>query len=156
MEETKKREVLFIGAGPGGYAGAIYAAKRGLSVTLVEKRWIGGTCLNAGCIPTKALIRTADVWDEVKSGSRLGVNAENLRLDWTQAQAQKEKVTASLRDGIRLLLEKNGVKMLEGTASFRDSGTVAVQGPDGEILLRPDEIVIGRAGSADLAQDQLR
>lgn len=146
MEETKKREVLFIGAGPGGYAGAIYAAKRGLSATVVEKRWIGGTCLNAGCIPTKALIRTADVLEEVKSGSRVGVNADNLRIDWTQAQAQKEKVTSSLRDGIRLLLEKNGVKVLEGTASFRDSRTVAVQGPEGEILLRPDEIVIA-AGS---------
>ena len=136
------KDVLFIGGGPGGYAGAIYAAKKGLSVILVEKRWIGGTCLNAGCIPTKALIHAADRWETVRTASRFGVISTDPILDWPMVQAQKDKTVDTLRSGIRLLLEKNGVKILEGTAEFLDERTVQVRMESGVETLRPSQIVI--------------
>lgn len=135
-------DVLFIGGGPGGYVGALYAAKKGLSVTLVEKRWIGGTCLNAGCIPTKSLIHAADIWETVRNGSRFGVVSPDPVLDWATVQAQKNKTVDTLRSGIRQLLDKNGVRVLEGTAEFWDDRTVRVTFETGSETLRPSQIVV--------------
>ncbi|MFA5381104.1 MAG: dihydrolipoyl dehydrogenase [Candidatus Izemoplasmatales bacterium] len=126
MKDVKQTDLMIIGAGPGGYVGAIYAARKGLKVTLVEKRWIGGTCLNAGCIPTKALIKAVEVFEEAKTGSKFGIDVEGVTANWTNIQIQKNKVTDSLRQGVEVLLAKNGVNVVNGSASFADDGTILV------------------------------
>ncbi len=140
--ETRKTDLLIIGAGPGGYVSAIYAAKKGLDVTLIEKRFLGGTCLNVGCIPTKSLVKSADVFTEAKEGEKYGVVAKEVTIDLENAVARKDFVVKNLTDGIGVLLEKNGVKVINGTASFLDDSRVLVKSEDTETVFSAKDIII--------------
>jgi len=117
-------DLLVIGAGPGGYVAAIYMAKKGLDVVLVEKEFVGGTCLNVGCIPTKALVRSADLYESLNGASRFGVLAENVKVDMEKVIGRKDEVSASLVKGIDFLLEKHQVRVIKGTASFKSDTLV--------------------------------
>ena len=125
-EAQKEQNVLVIGGGPGGYVAAIRAAQLGGKVTLVEKEYLGGTCLNVGCIPTKALLHTAELYEEAKNGSDCGVIAE-VRVDFQKAQEKKRLVTKQLVSGVKGLLAVNKVKVIEGTATLMDNKTVHVE-----------------------------
>ena len=86
------KRIVIIGAGPGGYVAAVHAAHLGASVTLIEKKAIGGTCLNVGCIPTKVLLHTADLLNELKfEAKRIGVLVDNARLDWSALMKRKTR-----------------------------------------------------------------
>ncbi|MDD3126743.1 MAG: dihydrolipoyl dehydrogenase [Candidatus Izemoplasmatales bacterium] len=142
MSDTITKDLVIIGSGPGGYVGAIYAARKGLKVSLIEKRWLGGTCLNAGCIPTKALIKAVEVYDEAKNSSKFGIDIEGVTANWPNIQNQKIKVTDSLRQGIDMLLTKNGVDLIRGEGSFAKNGTILVSSVEGNKTLISKHIII--------------
>ncbi len=121
-------DVVVIGAGPGGYPAAIRAAQLGASVAIVEKEQLGGTCLNWGCIPTKALIAAADTFVRIKHAEAFGITVEGASVNYAVMIAQKNKVVGQLRSGVKQLLTANGVKQFTGVASFKDRNTITVAG----------------------------
>ncbi len=126
----KQTDLLIIGAGPGGYVASIYAAKQGLSVTLVEKEYIGGTCLNVGCIPTKALVKSAELYQELLHLENKGISVVNPEYDMTAIIEQKNQIKDKLVSGIAYLLEKYNVETIQGTASFLDDHLVEINGSE--------------------------
>lgn len=124
-------DLLVVGGGPGGYVAAIRAAQRGLSVGLVEKEKPGGVCLNWGCIPTKAMLRSAEVYETVLHSADFGIKADNVELDFEAVSRRKDGVVKNLTDGVAGLLKANGVTVINGHARFTDATTVDVY-PTGE------------------------
>lgn len=120
-------KLLVIGGGPGGYVAAIRAAQLGAEVTLVEKEYMGGTCLNVGCIPTKALLHTAELYEEAKRAAEYGVIAEP-RLDFTAAQNKKAAVVNQLVGGVKGLMKANKIKVIMGTAAFTGKNAAQADG----------------------------
>ncbi|MBN2503915.1 MAG: dihydrolipoyl dehydrogenase [Bacilli bacterium] len=135
-------QILIIGAGPGGYVAAIYGAIKGMKVTLVDKKRVGGTCLNVGCIPTKALVKAADIFAETKKSAAYGIHFENASIDMKQTIAKKDEITKTLTDGIAFLLNKHGVDYVQGTASFLNNTEVEVSGDFGSKVYTADKIII--------------
>lgn len=141
-----KLSVVVIGGGPGGYVAAIKAAQLGGEVTLVERDKMGGTCLNRGCIPTKALLRSAEVAQEARKGGEIGVECGDVRINWTKVQARREAVSAQLSGGVSGLMKLNKVKVIAGDAVLTGPKTVSVKTAKGQETLSPDRIIIA-AGS---------
>lgn len=121
-----KSDIIIIGAGPGGYEMAAEAAAGGLSVTIIEKGELGGTCLNRGCIPTKALCRSAEVALTVKDAATFGVNVSGYTLDYAAAVARKNSIVEQLRSGIEMLLGK--CLVVKGIARFIAKDTIECNG----------------------------
>ena len=123
---------MIIGSGPGGYVAAVRAGQLGLKTAIIEKdKNLGGTCLLRGCIPTKALLHTADVFDELKHASDIGVVATAVSLDFGQAQKRKNKVVLKLAKGVEFLMKKNRVQTFKGTAKVDGPGRITVTASDG-------------------------
>lgn len=141
-------KLLVIGGGPGGYVAAIRAAQLGISTTLVEREALGGTCLNIGCIPSKALIHVADEFDRARrfaeGSSPLGIHAGALGIDLDQTQAWKESVVGKLTGGVGTLLRKAGVQVVVGQASIVDGKTVdvAMQGDVKPLRLQCEHLLL--------------
>ncbi|QNB46948.1 dihydrolipoyl dehydrogenase [Thermanaerosceptrum fracticalcis] len=129
---SDKYTIGVIGGGPGGYVAAIKAAQLGAKVLLVEKGQLGGTCLNRGCIPTKALLRSVEVIETVAHAKDYGVLVDKFSLDRSLLVKRKERVTAQLRQGVEGLLKANKVTVIKGTASFKDVHTIMVEVAAGE------------------------
>jgi len=127
-------DIAIIGAGPGGYVAAIRAAQLGMKTLLVERDQVGGTCLNRGCVPTKALLRSADVYTTAQSGAEFGVQAQAVAIDWALAQKRKEQVISRLRKGVESLLKKNQITLLQGTATLNSPTSLTVQKVDGSAV----------------------
>lgn len=144
-----KCKVLVIGAGPGGYVCAIRAGQLGLDTVIVDEVRPGGTCLNIGCIPSKAMIHAADEFYKMTHAGTgpLGISATAPTIDLEQTVAWKDGIVDRLTGGVGGLLRKAGVKMISGRARFVDGKTVTVAGDEGEIQIRADYIVIA-TGSA--------
>jgi dihydrolipoamide dehydrogenase len=119
-------DLVVVGGGPGGYPAAIRAAQLGLRTALVEKERAGGVCLNWGCIPTKAMLRSADVLETMRDGAEYGVLADNVRLDYPAVLERKDRVVKGLTDGVASLLKANGVTVVDGHARFVGPRTVEV------------------------------
>jgi dihydrolipoamide dehydrogenase len=124
-------DVIVIGAGPGGYPAAIRAAQLGAKTAIIEREWLGGTCLNCGCIPTKTLIAGAEVYQKILHADSFGINVGTPEIDYAAMKKRKDGVVSTLQGGIGSLLKAHGVTVFEGTGSFRDAHTVAVQSTDG-------------------------
>lgn len=136
-------DVIVIGAGPGGYVAAIRAAQRGLKTAVIDKAEVGGTCLNWGCIPTKALVAGTDLLAAAREASKLGVVLPEVRADFGSMMAHKTATVELLVKGIRALLQKNKVALVSGQASFVDPNTVKVVDAGGrETLLKAGSIII--------------
>lgn len=135
-------DLLVIGGGPGGYVAAIYAAKKGMKVGLVEKGELGGTCLNRGCIPTKALSHGASLYQSIKNAGDFGVFPENVRVDWRALQDKKAAVIGTLRRGVENLLKANGVTVFRGEAVVESPDTVRVLYRDGEQRLTAESLIL--------------
>ncbi len=121
-------DTIVIGAGPGGYVAAIRAAQLGQKVTIVEKEYVGGVCLNVGCIPSKALIATGHRYETAKHSDPYGINAENVTVDFSKVQAFKASVVQKLVGGVEGLLKGNKVDLVRGEAYFVDSNSLKVIG----------------------------
>ncbi len=135
-------KIAIIGGGPGGYVAAIRAAQLGAEVTLIEKNKLGGTCLNVGCIPTKALVDSAHVFHDAGHSLEIGVEAVPV-LHWDKVQARREKVVQTLVNGVKGLMKSNKITVLYGTASFRDKNTLCVTTSDGrEDIVQMDRCII--------------
>lgn len=119
-------KIIIIGAGPGGYETALLAAKRGVEVVLVESGHVGGTCLNEGCIPTKAFCRNAEMLDGLKEAETFGVTDLTYRFDFRKVADRKNAVVEHLRGGVEGLLGHKMITLVRGKASFKDSHTVVV------------------------------
>ena len=125
-------DLVIIGAGPGGYVAAIKGAKLGLSVAVVENREVGGTCLNRGCIPAKAMIHASQVYREMKEGGQFGIFAENVRYEDDKILEYKEGTSGSLRQGVEQLFKANNVTLVKGTGTLQADKTVLVTGCEGK------------------------
>ena len=143
-------QILVVGGGPGGYVAAIRAAQLGGEVTLVERKHLGGTCLNVGCIPTKCLLHSAELLSEMRErGPALGVLADGLRVDFPQVVANKNAVSKKLTTGIAGLLKANGVAKIDGEAVFTAPKTLRVTAPDGSVETMTADKIILAAGSVN-------
>ena len=120
-------KIIIIGAGPGGYETALLAAKRGVEVTLIESGHVGGTCLNEGCIPTKAFCRNAEVLDVLRQAETFGVGNLSYCFDFKEVTTRKNAVVEQLRGGVEGLLGHKLITLVRGKASFKDSHTVVVE-----------------------------
>jgi len=131
-----------IGGGPGGYVCALRAAQLGLKTVLVEGERVGGTCLNKGCIPTKALVRSAEVWREVQRASEFGVTVKDSALDYAAVMNRKRAVVENLVNGVETLLRKAKVDVIHGWASVSEPGRIAVQTAGGVEEVEAENIVL--------------
>lgn len=126
--EQFENDVVVIGGGPGGYVAAIRAAQLGARVTVVEKQYLGGTCLNWGCIPSKALIASAEAYQHAKHLDAFGVKVSGeVTFDFGTITARKDKIVSTLRGGVGSLLKKNKIAHVEGIATFVDRHTIEVE-----------------------------
>jgi dihydrolipoamide dehydrogenase len=135
-------DITIIGGGPGGYVAAIHAAKLGAKVILIEKEKLGGTCLNWGCIPTKTLVRSAQVFNTLKRAEEFGCYAENIGIRMEKVIDRKNKVVAGLVQGIKYLMEKNNVKVINGIAEIADNETIIAKSSTQEITIKTRNIIL--------------
>ena len=137
-------KVAVIGGGPGGYVAALKAAMLGAEVTVIEKNKLGGTCLNVGCIPTKALLASSDVLRTVKEAKNFGINVEGeVKPDFEAIVARKQKITDELVAGIQFLFDKRGVKKIDGFGKLIDKNTIEVTKEDGSVEeVKADKIIL--------------
>jgi len=142
-ENGSEFDIVIIGSGPGGYVAAIRAAQLGMEVACVEEDELGGVCLNIGCIPTKALLSSALLVNEMKEGDRHGIRAEGVSFDLEPAQERSRQVAGQLNRGVGHLFKKNGVTHVEGRGRLAGVGAVEVEDEDGETReLRADHVII--------------
>lgn len=149
MERASSNDynVVVIGGGPGGYVAAIKAAQSGLRTAIVEKEYIGGTCLNIGCIPTKTLLRSVESLREVKKAGDFGVvgfDATNVRLDMNKVQHRKEQIISKLVGGINILLTCNGITVIKGEGRIENKNSILV----GDNKITADNIIIATGSTA--------
>lgn len=141
-------DLCIIGSGPGGYVAAIRAAQLGLKVVCIEKESLGGICLNWGCIPTKALLRSAEVLELCKRASEFGIKAENIDYDFPAIIERSRGISAKISKGVAYLLKKNKVQHLQGTARLGGAGTVIVSGSTSETTVTASDIIIATGARA--------
>ena len=136
-------DLLIIGAGPGGYEAAFFAQELGMKVAVVEKDKVGGTCLNRGCIPTKALMHSSDVYRDAAHGAEVGVEVSGLKANRARIGERKDEVLDTLRGGISGLLKKKKIDLIEGTATVAEPNTVCVTtSQGGSLIVTADKILV--------------
>lgn len=140
-------KVVVIGGGPGGYVAALRAAQLGAKVTLVEEKQVGGVCLNEGCIPTKALLYSADVYHLVRRASRFGVRVSQPEVDWPAMQKRKGQVVARLVGGVGMLLKRAGIEVVPGRGRLASATEVVVEGEAGPQRLTAERIIVATGSS---------
>jgi len=150
--EILKVEAVVIGAGPGGYVAGIRLGQLGKKALVIEKAAPGGVCLNVGCIPSKALINAAKLFEKAGHGAEMGIHVDNLRVDLARMQKWKDSVVGKLTSGVRQLLKANGCDYRQGTATLLSTHTVRITQPDSEdeILVEAEHIIIA-TGSRPVA-----
>ena len=126
MATTAQYDCIVIGSGPGGYVAAIRAAQLGLKTAVIEKDRIGGRCLNYACIPVKAVLRSADVAQEVREAGEFGVTVGEPTIDFGKVMERRGEVVATLTGGVGMLLKKHKVDVYEGHGALTAAGTVTV------------------------------
>ncbi len=141
MPESKY-DCIVIGSGPGGYVAAIRAAQLGLKTAVVEKGNTGGRCLNEACIPAKAILRVAEVYQEVQHAGSFGINVEGSSVDYSGATKHRDKVIKTLTGGVGMLLEKNKVDLIEGFGAVTDDGNVKIGGQFDGTEIETDRVIL--------------
>jgi dihydrolipoamide dehydrogenase len=144
-------DVIVIGAGPGGYVAAIRAAQLGQKTAIVDKQWLGGVCLNVGCIPSKALLKNAELAHTLRERSQeFGISFDNLKLDFSAAVKRSRQVSDRLVKGVGFLMKKNKIDVYMGTAHLAGPKTVTVTGADGASMELSAQNVILATGASSL------
>ena len=146
----KNYDVILIGAGPAGYVCAIRLAQLGLKTAIIDKQWLGGVCLNIGCIPSKALLKNAEVAHTLrKRGKEFGFSFDNLKLDYDVAVKRSRKVSNRLTKGVGFLMKKNKIDVHLGAAKINERDKVELTDADGKTeILQAENIVIATGASA--------
>lgn len=141
MSEKKKKQLAVIGAGPGGYVAAIRAASLGLSVALVEKGDLGGTCLNVGCIPSKALISGASLVHQIRKAEAFGISTGPIAIHYEKMKARKDAIVAKIRASLEGLIRANQVEILRGAAQFESPTSFKVLG-ETPCFLEAEQVIL--------------
>lgn len=136
-----KYDLTVIGGGPGGYVAAIRACQYGLKVALIEENEMGGTCLNRGCIPTKSLLHSAEVYHAVRTSAEYGVTVNNVGFDYNKIATKKDAVIKQLRSGVEYLVKSNGCSVIKGRAIIKDKNIIEVTGDNHQTIMT-DKIII--------------
>ncbi|MFY9270333.1 MAG: dihydrolipoyl dehydrogenase [Candidatus Manganitrophaceae bacterium] len=142
MTEEKIYDVVILGGGPGGYVAAIRGGQLGLSVAVIEKEAVGGTCLHHGCIPSKAIIRNAEVLSLIQQAEAFGIQVENVRADFGQAIDRSKKVTQKLHAGLQHVMKKNKVDIFTGVGKIVASDRIEISGSDGNKAIRGKKMIV--------------
>jgi dihydrolipoamide dehydrogenase len=140
-------DVVILGGGNAGYSAAFRLIGLGLSVAMVEKDKVGGTCLHRGCIPTKALLHAADLVDEIRHAGDFGIMVQEPQVDWAKVQTFKESVVGRMYKGLSGLVARRKIELIEGEGRVADNRTVQVRTPDGERSVRAEKALIVAPGS---------
>jgi len=141
-------DMIVIGAGPGGYVAAIRGAQLGLSVAIIEREHMGGICLNWGCIPTKAMLRSAEVFHLMHRAKEFGLSATGIEYDLDAVVKRSRKVAGQLSSGISHLMKKNKITVVMGQARLAGKGSVVVKGDKGEQTLKSKHIILATGARA--------
>lgn len=141
MSEKKSCDVAVIGSGPGGYVAAIKAAQMGKKAVLIEKKDLGGVCLNVGCIPTKTLLAGSHTLKKIKDAEEFGIKVGNVFFDYAKMKERKDKVVGNLRNSLGFLLKQNGIEVYQGQAKFTSPTDLKILGKD-NILLHAEKTII--------------
>ena len=128
-----KYDIIIIGSGPGGYVTAIRASQLGFKVAVVEKENLGGICLNWGCIPTKALLKSAQVYDYLKHVDQYGLKAEAIDKDFEAVIKRSRNVAEGMSKGVQFLMKKNKIDIIDGFGKIQNGKKVAVTAEDGSV-----------------------
>ena len=142
VQSSKRYDVAILGGGSGGYVAAVRAAQLGLKVAVVEEEKVGGTCLHRGCIPTKALLQSAAMLDQIGHAARLGVNAGEVSFDYAKASANKKDVVTRLWRGVEYLLKKNTVDTVAGRGRLDGPGRITVAGKEGDREISARHVIL--------------
>jgi dihydrolipoamide dehydrogenase len=141
--ESMNTEILVLGAGPGGYSAAFYAADKGKTVTLVEQETrLGGICLNSGCIPSKALLHATNLVREVENSKARGIEFGPPTFNLDELRSWKDSILEKLANGIKGLAQKRGIQLVQGRGHFEDSQTLRVETPEGQKFIRYQKALI--------------
>src|SRR5688572_12688993 len=137
-------DLIVIGGGPGGYVAAIRAAQLGMNVSLVERDALGGICLNWGCIPTKALLRNAEIYQLIQRGDEFGLLCDNIRVDFDKVIRRSRQVAERLSKGVAFLMRKDKINVVNGMGRLAGAGAVTVHDADGvsQATLRAPHIIL--------------
>jgi len=138
----EKYKLVVIGAGPGGYVAAIRAAQLGMKTAIVEREYFGGVCLNWGCIPSKTLLYATELKRRIEESARIGITADKVEINLDKLRRHKDATVKRLTGGVRLLLEKAGVTIINGAASFVSSDKIEVVGKDGTTTVEAENFII--------------
>ena len=151
---NQKFDIVVLGSGPGGYVAAIRSAQLGFKTAIVERAELGGICLNWGCIPTKALLRSAEVFHNMKNASEYGLSANQPGFDLEKVVARSRGIAAQLSGGIKHLMKKNKITIIEGNGVLVSPGKLSVEKDGKKILIDATDIILstGAIGSPQLLQ----
>ena len=141
MADKQRFDIAIIGAGPGGYVAAIKAAQMGRKVALIEKQYLGGTCLNVGCIPSKALLSNAQVLKKIKHAEDYGIEVSKVSFDYSKMKKRKDQVVEKIKSSLGGLIQSNGITIFNGHASFMAPNELKVRGEDNG-LVQAEKIII--------------
>ena len=141
-------DLIILGSGPGGYVAAIRASQLGLKVAIVERERLGGICLNWGCIPTKALLRTSEVYHYMTHAADYGLSAENVGFDLDKVVERSRKVAGQLNAGVKGLMKKHKVQVFEGVGALTGKGKLSVKQGDRTTDLAAKHIIIATGARA--------
>ncbi|MGN6670376.1 MAG: FAD-dependent oxidoreductase, partial [Candidatus Nucleicultricaceae bacterium] len=145
-------DVVVIGGGPGGYVAAIRAAQLGMKTAVVESNHLGGICLNWGCIPTKALLRSSEILGFLKHADRYGLKADNVRFDLDAVVKRSRDVSSQLSKGVEMLLKKNKVKVFMGRGAIQSSDllkkTIEVTSTEGKESITAKHVILATGARA--------
>jgi dihydrolipoamide dehydrogenase len=151
MSETIQYDLVVIGAGPGGYVAAIRAAQLGMKVACIDRQFLGGTCLNVGCIPSKALLESSERFYETKNKlAKHGINVEGVSLDLAKMLARKDAVVKQLVSGVGFLFKKNKIDSIIGSGRITAADSVEVKSADGKITTLKTKRILIATGSAPI------
>ncbi|GGE88948.1 dihydrolipoyl dehydrogenase [Sphingomonas prati] len=141
-------DLIVLGSGPGGYVAAIRGAQLGLKVAIVERERLGGICLNWGCIPTKALLRTSEIYHYMQNAGSYGLSAENVAFDLAKVVERSRKVAGQLNAGVKGLMKKNKIAVVEGVGTITAPGKLSVKRGDETVELAAKDIIVATGARA--------
>lgn len=141
-------DVVVIGAGPGGYVAAIRCAQLGLKTAIVEREHLGGICLNWGCIPTKALLRSSEIFHLIHRAKEFGLSVGEVSFDLAKIVERSRKVATQLSNGVKFLMKKHKIAVVDGEAKLAGAGKIAVKTKDGEKSLAAKNIILATGARA--------